>query len=236
VALQEVGGTRVVTPLERALGDVSASVRFQAAWSLGEQGDPHAIPALQRLVDDPDEEVRQVVASSLRKLGAREGPHLPEPGPNRHVMTVYTDYHQFYLGDATFEPDTADPDFWSADAFARKLAIAPPGLIGVATARYDEVPVVVEVTGRPPLDEPQSWDHVVEASLELPSGKLAIDGCTSYRPETSPHIELAPGTYRVRVYYAGQHTFDEDWYRVVVWPQAPYEPPRILPAPIDRQR
>jgi len=124
--------------------------------------------------------------------------------------------------------DTADPDFWSADAFRRKLAVAPPGLIGVGTARYDDVPVVVEVVSQPPVDEPQGWDQVVEASLELPSGKLAIDGCLSYEPTTSPHIELAPGTYRVRVYYAGQNTVDEDWYRVVLWPQSPYEPPRIL--------
>jgi hypothetical protein len=212
-----------------ALSDISSSVRWQAARVIGELGEAHAITALQELEDDPDEEVRRVVASSLRKPGARNGPQLPEPGPHRHILNIYADYNQFYMGDASFEGDTGTADFWSPDAVALKLAVSPPGLVGVGTARYEFVPIVVEVVTRPPLDEPDQWDHVVEASLELPSELLAIDGCTSYRPDSSPHIELPPGTYRLRVSYAGLNSFDEDWYRVVLWPQSPYEPPRIPP-------
>lgn len=227
VAFEGLHGASVLEPLVRALADAAPEVRRQAARILGELGDARAIDPLQTYRDDPDDEVRKYVASSLRKLGARRGPRLPRPGRNRHILDLYADYNQFYLGDASFQADTAAPDFWSADAFARKLAISPPGLIGVGTVRYDTVPVVVEVHSTPPMEKQGQWDHVVEASLELPSGRLVIDGCTSYRPETSPHIELSPGTYRVRICYAGQDTVDEDWYRVVLWPHSPYEAPRI---------
>ena len=227
VALEGLGGWAVVDALERALGDPDAQVRWQAARGLGEAGDARVVPPLRALEDDADVRVRQVVASSLRKLGARAGPHLPEPGPNRHILQVYADYHQFYIHDVSFTGDTGDPSFWSPEAFARRLAISPPSLVGISTDRYDEVPVVLEITDRPPGGEFASWDHVVEASLAIPTGRLAIRGPTSTEGDS---LELPPGTYRLRIFSAGLDTFDEDWYRSVLWPQAKYEQAQVVRA------
>jgi hypothetical protein len=232
LALERVGGPGVVAPVERALADESARVREQAAESLGELGDARVIPSLNRLIDDPDVGVREAVAESLRRLGPRRGPKLPEPGPNRHVFNLYADYNQFYLGDGDFAPVTDTADYWSDAAQARKLAVSPPGMVAVSTARYDFVPVVVEVLAEPPPLDLTGWDHVVEASLELPSGRLAIDGCLDYDPGRSDYLEVAPGTYRLRILYAGQQTVDEDWYQVVLWPQSPYEPVRVIMPPV----
>lgn len=182
--------------------------------------------------------MRKVVRSALRRLGARKGPRLPEPAPNRHVLRLYADYNQFYLGDSAF--DHANTQLWSQEAHERRLDVVPPSFLAVGTHRFDYVPVVVEIEQVPAQEDLGDWQHVVEASLSLPSGRLAIDACSSYLPErwpdrlegsdASPHISLPPGTYRVRVCYAGLDTLDEDHYHVVLWPQEPYEPPRVLRA------
>jgi hypothetical protein len=102
------------------------------------------------------------------------------------------------------------------------------------------VPVVVDVLHSAPEDgeaELAAWD-VVEASLAVPTRRVAIDGCTSHLPErsrhrgsgmaVSPHFGVAPGTYRVRVYYGGLGTHGGDHYRIALWPQEPFAPPRVL--------
>ncbi len=228
-ALGVLGDARAVEPLTRRLTDPSPDVGWRAADALGDLGDRRAVPALAAIQDDPDREVRKIVASALRRLGARAGPPPPEPRPGRRVLDLYAGYHQFYLGDSAFDGDPGALDFWSPEAYERMLAVAPPGLLGVGTARYDRVPVVVDLQAAAPSDDDlDAWDHVVEASLEVPSGRVAIDGCLSYRPAESPHIEVVPGTYRARVYYGGLDTFDEDRYRIVLWPQLPYEVPRVV--------
>ena len=70
----------------------------------------------------------------------------------------------------------------------------------MGTARYDYVPVVLELLDGPP---PGSFDeamHVVEADIDLPSGKLAIIGCTQLLDEVEP-LHIDPGSYRLRVKY-----------------------------------
>jgi hypothetical protein len=167
---------------------------------------------------------------------------------------VYADYCQFYLGDSLFDGDTG-PGFWTDEALERKLAIDPPGFIGVATTYRGNVPVEIEICADEPNDDLTAWDRVLEASLSVPSGAIAIGGCMEYVPELvyrravaegrtdqvvrSPHITVEPGTYRVRV-YAGDtwteriietegeliETTDEH-YRIVLWLASCGEP-RIL--------
>ena len=122
-------------------------------------------------------------------------------GPTHYDLMVYAEYSQFYLGDSAFTADTGSPDFWSPVALQRQLAIARPSLIGVGAARYDDVPVAVDTLAGPPSDDGDAWDQIVEASIEIPTGRLVIDGPISWRPGSSFEIDLAPGTYRARVYY-----------------------------------
>jgi hypothetical protein len=50
------------------------------------------------------------------------------------------------------------------------------------------------------MEELDAVDHVVEADLELPSGKLALTGATELPDEVEP-LPLPPGRYRVQVVY-----------------------------------
>lgn len=158
------------------------------------------------------------------------------------AFSLYADHYQFYIGDSWSEADTAAPEFWSDDAFARRLAVGD-GLLAVGTEVYGTVPVVVELFDCAPIDDLRGWDHVVEASLDVPSGLIAIDGCLNYVPKDLPHIgyrspvlEVAPGVYRARIYYGnlgslrveqthyGEEEVSDEHYRVVLWPAPPADP------------
>lgn len=67
-ALGLIGGNRVVAPLIAQMDDRSNEVRWEAALALGETGDPAAIPALRRALEDEDKYVRYGAALSLQKL------------------------------------------------------------------------------------------------------------------------------------------------------------------------
>ena len=62
----------VAMPLINALQDPVATVRTQAATSLGALAIPAALPALIALLGDPDREVRAAAAIAAGKLGARQ--------------------------------------------------------------------------------------------------------------------------------------------------------------------
>jgi HEAT repeat protein len=56
------------------LGDSDAHVRERAAWALGQLRYPRAIPAVRKLLKDPDPEVRNSAAQALEKLEAKPPP------------------------------------------------------------------------------------------------------------------------------------------------------------------
>ena len=94
-------------------------------------------------------------------------------------LSLFADYFQFYIQDETVTGDLSDA--WNEEAVDRLLAIAP-GTIGIGTVRNMDVPVVVEIRDREPDDDSSEWDHVVEASLEVTSGRTVIAGCIDYSP------------------------------------------------------
>jgi hypothetical protein len=145
------------------------------------------------------------------------------------ALTLFADYFQFYLQDEKADGDLSES--WSEEAVTDLLATAP-GTIGVGTVRNMDVPLLVEVRdGRPP-DDLDQWDHVTECSIEVPTGRLVIAGCTDYFPDAQ-RLELAPGTYRARVFYGGLATLSadglegRDHYKVSLWP-GPAEPSVVL--------
>jgi len=159
-----------------------------------------------------------------------------------YAFSLYADHYQFYLGDSELDGDTGAPEFWSQEAFKRRLAVGH-GIIGIGTELYGSVPVVLEVHDKAPSQDLGDWDHVAEASLLVPSGRIAIDGCLNFVPRAlpyvtyrSPQIEVAPGIYRVRVYYGnldsvrfedaddGGEEVSDEHYTVVLWPAAYAEP------------
>lgn len=146
-----------------------------------------------------------------------------------YEFELFADYYQFYLQDEQVDGNLSDS--WTDEAVDRLLAIAP-GTIGVGTVRNTDVPVTVEIRENAPDDNYQSWDQVNECSIKIGSGKIVIAGCTDYFPDAS-RIEVAPGLYRARIYYAqlaeisGDGLDGHDRYRVVLWP-APHRDVIIL--------
>jgi hypothetical protein len=142
---------------------------------------------------------------------------------------VFADYHQFYVVDGgswhTRSPDTdtSNPEFWSAEAFGRGLAVLP-AVLGIGSASYGTVPVVVEVDdARPPLDV-ADFDRVVEASLNLASGSVLVIGSTA--PEGLTADGLPAGWYRVvvcssRLDLGVESGVGGDRYALWMWPEPP---------------
>jgi hypothetical protein len=84
------------------------------------------------------------------------------------------------------------------------IAIAP-GIIGIGTTRNMTVPVHIDLLKTRPDNDFTSWDHVAEASLEIPSGQFVIAGPIDYLPDAK-RFPVTPGNYRVRIYYDGLDT------------------------------
>lgn len=149
-----------------------------------------------------------------------------------HRFELFAHYFQFWVEN---DDDDHDAHFgeWTDEALASRLVVAPRA-ISVGTARYEVVPVEIIIAEAPPRDEVEGWDQVVEASLDVPSGRMVVAECTEYRPNAA-RIDVRPGTYAVRVYYGGLSTVDEhgmegqDRYRLVFWPDEPRER-RVLKA------
>jgi hypothetical protein len=144
-------------------------------------------------------------------------------------LTLFADYFQFYIQDEAVTGDLSQA--WNEEATARLLAIAP-GTIGIGTVRNMDVPIRVEIHQREPDDDSPAWDHVVEAAVDIASGRLVVAGCTDYFPNAT-RIATSPGTYRARVSYGALGTISEDGlsgedrYRVQLW-LAPAIDVRIL--------
>ena len=148
---------------------------------------------------------------------------------NTHDLSFYTEYHQFYVLDAETKSTTDADDFWNADADNRRLAIGE-GLLGVTVAKYAEIQVEVWV-----LDEKtvlnEKADHIVEASMRLPSGILQVKNCTGY--ETQLELPLEKDTYRIRISSFKLNTVNndvgEDYYSIEIW-KSRFAKPKIIKA------
>ncbi len=138
-------------------------------------------------------------------------------------FTLFADYFQFYLQDESVDGDLSDS--WTQEAVDRLLAIAP-GTIGVGTVRNMNVPVTVEIEDGPLNEDASVWDQINECTIDVPSGRLVIAGCTDYFPDAA-RIELSPGSYRARIYYGNLSELSTDQlngtdhYRIVLWRGAP---------------
>jgi hypothetical protein len=135
----------------------------------------------------------------------------------RKRYEIFADYFQFYLWDREMTPEA--PTDYSDEDTKRRIKTGP-NVVVVQPARNMNVPVELEVLDAAPSYDLADWDHVAEASLELPSGKLQIHECTGGPIDD---IDVAPGTYRVRAYYGRLDDLSpngldgNDHYRIALW-------------------
>lgn len=131
---------------------------------------------------------------------------------------VFADYYQFYLWDHGASPD-APTSYTDLDC-TRRIKAAPFTVV-IQPERNMTVPIEIGIATKAPALALEDWNHVAEASLDLPSGQLEIHECTGSSIDI---LSIPPGTYRVRAYFGGIDSLSEDGlegedhYRIVLWP------------------
>ncbi len=140
---------------------------------------------------------------------------------------IFADYHQFYLMDAEAYPNP--PENWTNEDIQRRIK-AGKNILVIQPERNMTVPVDLEIVDSTPDEDFENWDHIAEASLDLPSGKLQIEECCG---ETKDILDLPSSSYRIRAFYGGldKLSFDglegDDHYKILIW-QAPFDDVKIL--------
>lgn len=137
-----------------------------------------------------------------------------------HKLSMFTQYGQFYIVDKDAAGDTGNPDFWNSDAFNDRLAIAD-GVIGISIANDDAVAnLEIEILNSPLVEEDLGqFDHIVEASLLVKSGKLQVVDCPNWQVELEFDVE--PNWYKVRVSSSNldkaRQEDPKDKYYIKIW-------------------
>ena len=134
------------------------------------------------------------------------------------AFKVFADYHQFYLWDRDMT-NQAPEDYTDEDV--RRRIKTGSHVVVIQPERNTTVPVEVEVHDADPGFAPAAWDHIVEASLHLPTGQLQVHECTG-----GPVAEFAvePSWIGFGRWAAGFAAIDGsgveggDHYRAVLWP------------------
>jgi len=146
----------------------------------------------------------------------------------RYELTLFADYHQFYIQDEKADGDLSDA--WTDAAVERLLAVAP-GTVGIGTVRNVDVPVTISVLEQEPVLDADKFDHIVECSIAVESGTIVAAGCTDYFPD-AVRIKLPAFSYRVRASFEGLDSVSSnglagnDYYHLQLWP-APMGPVQV---------
>jgi hypothetical protein len=146
-------------------------------------------------------------------------------GNKKHQLKFFTEYYQFYILDKDSKSQTDSDNFWTPQADTDKMAVEE-GLLGITVGKYAEIDVEVNVletqnNGRN-FDE---FEHIVEASIEIPSGVLLVKDCTGFEVQLA--LQLAPQTYAVRCYSAKLSSIQgdegDDFYVIEIWASSKIE-------------
>jgi hypothetical protein len=138
-----------------------------------------------------------------------------------------SEYYQFYILDSETKTTTDAADFWCPAADELRLAIGE-GLLGVTIATYGNVNGELRVLDKKPTENKKA-NHIIEASLNLLSGKLQIRDCTNYEIQLEINLEKEP--YRIRISSFGLETVSndegKDYYEIEIW-KSKFEKPKLI--------
>ena len=140
-----------------------------------------------------------------------------------HKLSFFSQYGQFYIADKDALGDSGSQDFWNNQAFDNRLAVAD-GILGVSIEN-DEAIANVEIELlplKPKENDLNKFDHIVEESLLIRSGRLQILDCPNSQVEFE--LNLEPNWYRVRVSSANltkaYQENPEDKYDIKIWKES----------------
>jgi hypothetical protein len=124
---------------------------------------------------------------------------LPLPGRRNDAsvatnLELFADYFQIHVLDEESEGDFSD--VWTEQTVLDGLGVTEDAL-AIGTAVNDTVAVSVHVLAAQPDDDSDDFDHVVEASFHVPSGRLIVMGCTDYLDDAAP-FDVPAGWIRAR--------------------------------------
>jgi hypothetical protein len=122
-------------------------------------------------------------------------------------LSIFADYHQFYLQDDDERFGNLS-DAWTPEATDRLMAVAEH-VVGIGTVRNMNVPVRIEVGPQLPTLDRSQWDKVNRASLVCDTGRIVVAGCTDYFPDAK-RLSVSPGIYDVLVGYKNLESLSED--------------------------
>ncbi len=151
-------------------------------------------------------------------------------------FSIFAEHFQFYVQDKDSDEDLSI--YWDEDS-RQALVSFLNEIVGIATVRSMDVPITLKLLEKEPEDEAlDDWDHVVQGSVSIPSGKLLITGPVTQDDEAL-NIDVVPGTYGLRAYFGSLDEVDaegfegDDFYQVSIWktdePPAPEVLKRWLP-------
>jgi len=175
------------TPLAGAAASLSPKTRRSAVWALAKIGGTAGIPAVQRALADPDDEVRYWASEALRRIGTvqairalssakstRWDRRARRCAPDRTPATVASGVLKYNLRSHKISPEILDarPDIPSplTAADGTELAVVLTG-----TGRYSIYPVTLTVAGRQchvdGLDFPTLAATGLHAEIELDAAR-----------------------------------------------------------------
>ncbi|MBE8518687.1 hypothetical protein ILP97_14400 [Amycolatopsis sp. H6(2020)] len=138
-------------------------------------------------------------------------------------LVVHADQRQFSVRDSRSRLTGSG---WTPAAVECHRIGVEPGGFAIATARSDVVESSVTLVPSAPALVFDA-EHVVEADLPVPSGRLVISGPSDYISQEK-FFSVLPGLYRARVSYVpadppsvtwNEHEFGEHYrYVVELWP------------------
>ncbi|UUU44373.1 hypothetical protein [Streptomyces sp. NBC_00162] len=153
-------------------------------------------------------------------------------------LELFADYFQIHvLDDDSEATETGIGDVWTEQAVLDGLGVAEHAL-AIGTAVNVTVDVTVGLLPGQPDDDSCDFDHVVEASLNLASGRLVVLGCTEYVPDAA-RFDMPAGWTRIRTSRRNLEAAafpdldcedepeDMEEIRIQAWP-APHSQPHII--------
>lgn len=139
---------------------------------------------------------------------------------HRVRLTVFADYHQFYIWDPILS-DSQAPEEWSDQDVANRAKVAD-GVVVVCPLRNMCVPVEISFWKAEPAVSLAEWQHVVLCPLRVDGGTVRIHECTG---AALAEFSVAPGDCAVRCLFNGLTTISDHglegsgFYSIQIWPR-----------------